>query len=130
MRTHLRAQERAAEDRDAVEMIAANRRFHFTIFERCENPWLVRFVTQLWDTVDPYRVLSYRRMLLDPDEQEIPTEILAEHRRIVTALERCNHDRALQLLEEHRERPETFLKVLVDRPPTPERKTPAGTVKD
>lgn len=33
-------------------MIAAYRGFHFTIFERCDNPWLVRFVTQLWDTLD------------------------------------------------------------------------------
>ena len=72
LRTHLRTQERAAEDRDAVAMIAGNRRFHFTIFERCENTWLVRFVTQLWDAVDPYRVLSYRRMWLEADEQHHP----------------------------------------------------------
>jgi DNA-binding GntR family transcriptional regulator len=129
MRGHLRAQERAAEDHDAVEMIAANRRFHFTIFERCENPWLVRFVTQLWDTVDPYRVLSYRRMWLDADEQVIPGEILAEHQRIVSALEKRKHDRALRLLELHRERSETFLKVLVDAPPAPELREPAGAAK-
>lgn len=61
---HLRRQRRAAEDRDAVEMIACNRSFHFAIFDRCENPWLVRFTTQLWDAIDPYRVLSYRRMWL------------------------------------------------------------------
>jgi DNA-binding GntR family transcriptional regulator len=119
MRAHLRAQERAAEDHDAVEMIAANRRFHFTIFERCENPWLVRFVAQLWDTVDPYRVLSYRRMWLDQHEALIPNEILAEHDRIVTALEKRRHDRALRLLEQHRNRSETFLTALVERPPTP-----------
>jgi DNA-binding GntR family transcriptional regulator len=114
MRAHLRTQERAAEDHDAVAMIAANRAFHFTIFGRCDNPWLVRFVTQLWDTVDPYRVLSYRRMWLDADERAITTEILAEHERIVTALEKRKHDRALRLLEQHRARSETFLRVLVD----------------
>jgi DNA-binding GntR family transcriptional regulator len=118
MRALLRAQERAVEDHDAVAMIAANRAFHFTIFERCDNAWLVRFVTQLWDTVDPYRVLSYRRMWLDADEQAIPTEILAEHERIVTALERRDHDDALRLLEQHRARSETFLRVLVDSPAT------------
>jgi DNA-binding GntR family transcriptional regulator len=116
MRAHLRTQERAAEDRDAVTMIAANRSFHFTIFERCDNPWLIRFVTQLWATVDPYRVLSYRRMWLDADERAIPTEILAEHERIVVALESRQHDRALRLLERHRARSETFLRVLVDVP--------------
>jgi DNA-binding GntR family transcriptional regulator len=126
MRTHLRAQERAAEDHDAVEMIAANRRFHFTIFERCENPWLVRFVTQLWDTVDPYRVLSYRRMWLDADEHVIPAEILAEHERIVAALEKGRNDRALRLLQQHRERSETFVRVFADAPPTAELQEPAG----
>jgi DNA-binding GntR family transcriptional regulator len=114
MRAHLRTQERAAEDHDAVAMIAANRGFHFTIFDCCDNPWLVRFVTQLWDTVDPYRVLSYRRMWLDADERAIPTEILAEHERIVTALEERKHARALRLLEQHRARSETFVRVLVD----------------
>jgi DNA-binding GntR family transcriptional regulator len=114
MRAHLLTQERAAEDRDAVAMIAANRGFHFAIFERCENPWLVRFVTQLWDTVDPYRVLSYREMWLQADERVIPTEILAEHERILVALEKRRHDRALRLLEQHRERSETFLKALLD----------------
>jgi DNA-binding GntR family transcriptional regulator len=116
MRAHLRTQERAVEDRDAVTMIAANRSFHFTIFEHCDNPWLVRFVTQLWATVDPYRVLSYRRMWLDADEHAIPTEILAEHERIIVALEKRKHDRALGLLEQHRSRSETFLRVLVDVP--------------
>jgi DNA-binding GntR family transcriptional regulator len=118
MRAHLRTQERAAEDHDAVAMIAANRAFHFTIFERCDNPWLVRFVTQLWDTVDPYRVLSYRRMWVDSNDRAIPTEILGEHERIVGALEKRKHDRALQLLEQHRARSETFLRLLVDASPS------------
>jgi DNA-binding GntR family transcriptional regulator len=117
MRAHLRAQARAVDDRDAVEMIAANRRFHFTIFDRCENPWLLRFVTQLWDTVDPYRVLSYRRMWLHADEHGVPAEILAEHEEIVDALARRDRRLALRLLATHRSRSETFLTVLVDAPP-------------
>jgi DNA-binding GntR family transcriptional regulator len=114
MRAQVRAQERAVEDRDAVEMIAANRRFHFAIFDRCENPWLLRFVTQLWDTVDPYRVLSYRRMWLQADEHGVPAEILAEHEVIVEALEQGDRRQALRLLSAHRRRSETFLTVLVD----------------
>jgi DNA-binding GntR family transcriptional regulator len=117
MRTHLRAQARAVDDRDAVEMIAANRRFHFTIFERCPNPWLVRLVTQLWDTVDPYRVLSYRRMWLHTDEGGIPAEILAEHEEIVDALTHRDRRQALRLLAAHRRRSETFLTVLADEAP-------------
>jgi DNA-binding GntR family transcriptional regulator len=117
MRDCLRSQERAAEDKDAVAMIAANRDLHFTIFERCQNPWLVRFVTVLWDTVDPYRVLAYRRMWLDGDERLVPNEILVEHDRIITALERGSSERALRLLERHRRGSERFLKVLVEATP-------------
>jgi DNA-binding GntR family transcriptional regulator len=116
MRTHLRDQARAVESQDAVEMIATNRRFHFTIFDRCHNAWLRRFVTQLWDTLDPYRVLSYRRMWLADPERHVPAEILDEHERILTALEHGDLKTALRLLEQHRNRSETFLRILVDPP--------------
>ena len=115
MQTHLRDQARAVENRDAVEMIAANRRFHFVIFNRCENGWLTRFVIQLWDTLDPYRVLSYQRMWLEDPERHVPAEILDEHKRILVALEKRNTKQALRLLEQHRARSETFLRVLIDR---------------
>jgi DNA-binding GntR family transcriptional regulator len=116
MRIHLRDQERAIGEQDAVDMIATNRRFHFAIFDRCANAWLLRFVTQLWDTLDPYRVLSYRRMWLDDPQRHVPAEILAEHERILAALEQRNPKRALHLLEQHRARSETFLRVLVAPP--------------
>jgi DNA-binding GntR family transcriptional regulator len=112
MRAHLRAQERAIEDRDAVEMIAANRRFHFTIFERCPNAWLLRFVTQLWDALDPYRVLSYRRMWIEDPDGRVPNEIVAEHERIVAALDKRRYERAAGLLARHRRRSEAFLREL------------------
>jgi DNA-binding GntR family transcriptional regulator len=123
MRGHLRDQARAVDAEDAVEMIATNRRFHFTIFDRCENAWLTRFVTQLWDTLDPYRVLSYRRMWLEDPQRHVPAEILKEHERILTALERRKPDRALQLLEKHRARSETFLRVLVNPSPASSRRS-------
>jgi DNA-binding GntR family transcriptional regulator len=112
MQAQVRAQRRAVAERDAVEMIAANRTFHFTMFELCGNPWLVRFVTQLWDALDPYRVLSYRRMWLRPEEELLPEEILAEHDRILQALETGDQARALLLLREHREHSQAFLATL------------------
>jgi DNA-binding GntR family transcriptional regulator len=113
MGTHLQDQARAAEAEDPVEMIATNRRFHFVIFDRCPNAWLRRYVTQLWDTLDPYRVLSYRRMWLEDPERHVPAEMVSEHERILRALKRHNTERALSLLERHRGRSETFLRVLV-----------------
>lgn len=116
MGDHLLDQVRAVEREDAVEMIASNRRFHFVIFDRCENAWLKRFVTQLWDTLDPYRVLSYRRMWLEDPERHLPAEILKEHERILAAFKRGKDERALTLLERHRTRSEAFLRVLVSPP--------------
>jgi DNA-binding GntR family transcriptional regulator len=114
MAAELRQQSRAVDERDAVSMIATNRGFHFAIFERCENAWLLRYVTQLWDTLDPYRVLSYRRMWLEDPEGAIPREILAEHERILKALRRGRADTASRLLSRHRKRSESFLSTLVE----------------
>ena len=114
MREHLRTQAAAAERTDAPEMIAANRHFHFTLLERCENRWLLRFLEQLWDTTDPYRILSYRRMWLDPDDNGLPAEILTEHERILEALDNGDIDGSLRLLHNHRRRSETFLFTLVE----------------
>jgi DNA-binding FadR family transcriptional regulator len=52
-------------------------------------------------------------MWLEADDRAVPAEILAEHERIVAALEKRKPDRALHLLEQHRARSETFLRVLV-----------------
>jgi DNA-binding GntR family transcriptional regulator len=112
MRGQLRIQERAVAERDPVEMIAANRTFHFTIFQRSGNAWLVRFAAQLWDALDPYRVLSYRRMWLEQDQQLLPQEILMEHEQILGALEVEDRELALTLLCEHRERSKAFLATL------------------
>ncbi len=112
MQAQVRIQQRAVAERDAVEMIAANRTFHFTMFELCGNAWLVRFVAQLWDALDPYRVLSYRRMWLQPADELLPTEILADHDRILGALESSDGEGALTLMSEHRERSEAFLAAL------------------
>jgi DNA-binding GntR family transcriptional regulator len=114
MARHLRDQGRAVQERDAVEMIDANRRFHFAVFERCENPWLIRFVTHLWDTLDPYRVLSYQRLWLQDVDGHVPAEILGEHERILSALQAGKHDAALRLLAWHRSRSETFLRTLIE----------------
>jgi DNA-binding GntR family transcriptional regulator len=112
MRSMIRAEVRAIEERDAVEMIAANRTFHFAVFESCENAWLVRFVTQVWDALDPYRVLSYRRMWLEADQELVPEQIVSEHERIVSALARGKGERALELLRRHRSRSHEFIVAL------------------
>lgn len=41
----------------------AHRRFHDTLFEACDSPWLLRFVGLLSDHSERYRMLSRRRAL-------------------------------------------------------------------
>ena len=77
------------------------------------------FVTQLWDALDPYRVISYRRLWLASDEALVPNEIIDEHDAIATAIEKRKYDRALQLLDQHRERSETFVRTLGDQDVNP-----------
>jgi DNA-binding GntR family transcriptional regulator len=108
----LRDQAQAVEEEDAVAMVATNRSFHFTIFARCGNAWLLRHITQLWDTLEPYRVMSYRQMWREDPTREDPAAALGEHDRLLVAIGRGDLDRALRLLERHRQRSQTFLRAL------------------
>jgi DNA-binding GntR family transcriptional regulator len=55
-------------------------------------------------------------MWLDSQEQLIPGEVLDEHQRILTALEKRAYERALQLLAKHRQHSKRFLAALGDEP--------------
>jgi DNA-binding GntR family transcriptional regulator len=59
-------------------------------------------------------------MWLDDVDRGVPTEILAEHERILDAVEHRDAKRALELLKQHRQRSETFLSVLTEGVPPPE----------
>jgi DNA-binding GntR family transcriptional regulator len=101
MRTALREQAEAARSGDAVEVIAANREFHFALFDLCDNPLLLRYVRQTWDTLDPHRAVAYRRSLATGDTG--PAEhVRGEHQAVVDALADGATEQALQLLREHR----------------------------
>ena len=101
MRAALAAQRAATEAHDAHAAITANRAFHFALLERCDNEWLLRFVRQLWDALEPHRALAYRRTAA-ADLRERAEGILAEHEGILVALESGDATRALQLLASHR----------------------------
>lgn len=101
MRAALNDQRVAVDAADVPGVIAGNRRFHFALLERCDNEWLLRFVRQLWEALEPHRALSYRRAAAAGDFERAQ-EILAEHDGIVTAFENDDTAFALRLLAEHR----------------------------
>ena len=101
MRAALAALAEATADRDALEVIAANREFHFSLFELCDNALLLRYVRQTWDTLDPPRVLTYRRALSAGDTRGAD-QVHREHRGILDALVAGESEKARLLLREHR----------------------------
>lgn len=80
---------------DVAAMAAANRRFHFALYEACGMPRLVRLVASLWDATDAYRSLYYVR----PANRE---HVLREHREVLDALRAGAVEQAVRLLDEHR----------------------------
>jgi DNA-binding GntR family transcriptional regulator len=101
MRAALAAQRAATEAGDAHAAITANRTFHFALLDRCDNEWLLRFVRQLWDALEPHRALAYRRTAASGDPARA-LEILTEHEGILAALETGDAAAALQVLAAHR----------------------------
>lgn len=101
MRAALDAQRAATVAGDAHAAITANRAFHFALLERCDNEWLLRFVRQLWDALEPHRALAYRRAAASGDYARAE-QILDEHERVLAALESGDRERALRLLADHR----------------------------
>ena len=70
---------RASAEEDLARMTAANRRFHFLLFDGAGMPHLARLIRILWDSTDAYRAVYYN----DGDNRRC---VLAEHRGIVEAL--------------------------------------------
>lgn len=87
--------ERAGVTGDVTAMAAANRRFHFALFEASGMPRLVRLIGTLWDSTDAYRSLYYA----EPPNRE---RVVQEHRAVLDALRAGDTDDALRRLDRHR----------------------------
>jgi DNA-binding GntR family transcriptional regulator len=101
MRSALHALAAATAAGDALEVVAGNREFHFSLFELCDNALLLRYVRQTWDTLDPHRALAYRRALAAGDTRDA-VQVHREHREILDALAAGEREKARLLLREHR----------------------------
>ena len=87
--------EKAAADGDVAGMAAANRRFHFTLFEAARMPRLARIIGTLWDSTDAYRSLYYA----DGDNRR---HVIAEHRAALAALRSGDAEGAVGWFDRHR----------------------------
>ncbi len=93
---HRVACEVAAAAGDLAAMSAANRAFHFALYDTSGMPRLVRMIRLCWDATDVYRFVYYA------DEAHRAT-VLKEHRRIAEAFARGDADTTVDLLGRHRE---------------------------
>ncbi|WP_338090699.1 GntR family transcriptional regulator [Planosporangium thailandense] len=81
--------------KDIVALTAANRRFHFSLFEPSGMHRMVRLIRQLWDSSDPYRSLYFG----EPVHRDA---VDREHRQILKAARRRDSEGLVHLLDEHR----------------------------
>lgn len=89
--------DRASRDGDVLELTAANRRFHFAMFDAAGLPRLSRLLHQLWDATDAYRALYF-------GESANRAAIAAEHAHMVAALRARDARRLVLLQQGHRDR--------------------------
>jgi DNA-binding GntR family transcriptional regulator len=87
----------AAEAGDVARELAANRRFHFALFEHPAQPHALRVIRLLWDSTEAYRALYYNA----PEERRAADDA---HRRILAAVAAEDADRLVAELDAHRDR--------------------------
>jgi DNA-binding GntR family transcriptional regulator len=81
----------------ADENVERHRAFHFSLFSACDSPWLIRFLSTLYDHSERYRRFS----TLYATEPRASDE---EHRQIMDAVLRRDARLATTLLHDHLER--------------------------
>jgi DNA-binding GntR family transcriptional regulator len=96
-----------AEDaRQVTAELAANRRFHFAIFEPSGQQHLMRVLGTLWDSTEAYRAMYY-------NSQEERRASLQAHDRIIEAIEQRDVEHLIDELNTHRERALTVLRAIL-----------------
>jgi DNA-binding GntR family transcriptional regulator len=88
--------EQAYRDNDRKRHAIEHRRFHFAIYEPCDSPWLLRFITTVWNSSARYQQLSAAGGRRGPIQDRI-----VEHRRILEACLEGDAQRAADVMRAH-----------------------------
>ena len=92
---------------DLVEVTAANRRFHFALFDAAGMPRLSRLLRQLWEATDAYRSLYFQA---EPNRRRVA----GEHAAMVAALRARDADAVVALHDRHRENSVVAVRALLE----------------
>lgn len=103
-----------AHDTDDVSRFAhLNHEFHFALFDRAELPRLSQHIDVLWKSADIYRMSIFT----DHDDRD---HMLADHADLIEACRARDLERALEVMEEHRNKSvDTLTNLVNDGPETP-----------
>lgn len=102
----------AATDDDVLAMTAANRRFHFAIFDASGLPRLSRLLRQLWDATDAYRALYF-------SEQVNRERVSTEHLLMLDALRARDANALVALHNDHRDHSVGTVRAVLEGRPIP-----------
>ena len=96
MRSAVRDMERAHRSVDVTALAAANRRFHFTVFDAAAMPRMADMIRVLWDGTDRYRSLYFAAAAHR-------NRVRKEHAAIMSAVASGDTDAAVELSRQHRQ---------------------------
>lgn len=101
--------EEAAASGQFAALAAANRRYHFALFEPSGQQHLVRIIRNLWDSSDAYRSLYFTA----PENREA---VNREHREILVAVVSSDVNKVVRLLQVHRDNALQEIRKLLQTP--------------
>ena len=94
--------EEAGQAGDVVAIAAANRRFHFIIFEAARMPHLLQLLARLWDSTAAYRSVYYgsdeRRRRFEEEHHDIIDAVRARESRTLVGLLNVHRDASIDTL--------------------------------
>ena len=102
----------AGDGGDLIAMTAANRRFHFALFDAAAMPRLSRLLRQLWEATDAYRALYIQT----PANRE---RVAGEHAAMVAALRARDAEALVTLHDRHRDNSVGAVRALLETGSTP-----------
>jgi DNA-binding GntR family transcriptional regulator len=91
------AMRRMTEQRDAESYVAANRRFHFTLYEASGRPLLTKMIEGLWLRIGPTMRRSVESIFAEPSLDEDKT--VGHHDELLAALARADAPAARLAIE-------------------------------
>lgn len=105
----IRDMERAHRASDMHALTAANRRFHFTLFDAADMPRMADMIRILWESTDRYRSMYFstrqHRLRVNAEHRAIMAAVRAHDALTATALLRSHRESALSALRETFESP-------------------------